>query len=282
MGVSANTLLAAAVRRLDAAGVPEPAIDARRLLAHALAVDPGRLTLALAGAVPPEVAGSFETLVERRVSRVPLSHLTGRRAFWGRDFVVSAAVLDPRPETEVMIDAALQGSFSDVLDLGTGSGCILVTLLADRPTARGVGVDISRAALAVAVENARRHGVADRAMFACSDWFSAVGGTYDLIVANPPYIAAEEMAGLSPEVRDHEPRLALTDDSDGLSSYRTILRQARPYIRPGGRLMLEIGAGQGEAVTAIARGEGFADLRILPDLDGKDRVVVLEWQHSGR
>ena len=279
--MTGSAALAAASRRLSAAGVPEPGGDARRLLAHALGVAPGRLTLILPDPLTPAVAAGFDELVARRAGRVPVSQLTGSRVFWGRDFRVTPAVLDPRPETEVLVAEALAGSFARVLDLGTGSGCILVTLLAETPGAVGQGIDLSPDALAVAEENARRHGVADRAAFVVSDWFAAVVGVFDLIVANPPYIAAAEMAGLAPEVRDHEPRLALTDGADGLSAFRDILRAAPGYLTATGRILFETGAGQGEAVAGLARAAGFVGPRILRDLDGRDRVVVLERQHSG-
>jgi release factor glutamine methyltransferase len=277
--LTGSGLLAAASRRLAAAGVPEPVSDARRLLAHAVAVAPGRLTLILPEPVTPATAAVFDELVARRAGRVPVSQLLGSRIFWGRDFRVTPAVLDPRPETEVMVAEALAQPFARVLDLGTGSGCILITLLSERTEAVGQGVDLSPVALAVAVENARRHEVAERAAFVVSDWCAAAEGVFDLIVANPPYIAVEEMAGLAPEVRDHEPRLALTDGADGLSAYRAILRAAPGYLSAGGRILFEIGAGQGEAVTGLAKAAGFAKPRVLRDLDGSDRVVVLERQH---
>jgi release factor glutamine methyltransferase len=273
--------LAQAVRQLAEAGVPGAAGDARRLLAHALGVDPGRLTLVLPDPLPPGAAEAFDALVSRRAARVPVAQLTGLRAFFGRDFRVTGDVLDPRPETELLVSTALARPFDRVLDLGTGSGCILVTLLAERPAATGVGLDLSPAALAVALGNAATHGVAARAGFALSDWFAAAEGVFDLIVSNPPYIAAAEMAGLAPEVRDHEPAMALTDGADGLQAYRAILAGLAPHLSPGGRVLLEIGAGQGADVTALARAAGWPAPRILPDLDGRDRVVVLESPQSG-
>jgi release factor glutamine methyltransferase len=278
---TAAAALADAVRRLAAAGVPEATGDARHLLAHALGVAPGRLTLYLRDPMSSSAAVVFDALVARRVGRAPVAQLTGSRLFWGREFRVTADVLDPRPETEVLVAEALARPFARVLDLGTGSGCILVTLLAERAEAMGVGVDLSPAALAVAEENARRHGVAARVRLAVSDWWAGVDGVFDLIVSNPPYIAAAEMAGLAPEVRDHEPKLALTDGADGLSAYRAILAGIGAHLAPGGRVLLEIGAAQGAAVAALAREAGFADARILPDFDGRDRVVVLESQQSG-
>lgn len=266
--------LRAAVARLAAAGVPEAAGDARRLLAHAMGVAPGRLTLVLPDGLSAEAKAAFDALVARRAARVPVGQLVGRRSFWGREFRVTADVLDPRPETEVLVAEALARPFGRVVDLGTGTGCILITLLAERPGAEGVGADLSAAALAVAEANARDLGVAAR--FVQSDWWAGVEGVFDLIVSNPPYIAAAEMAGLAPEVREHEPAMALTDGGDGLGAYRAILTGAGAHLAPGGRVLLEIGPAQGAAVLALAAAAGLPGGRVLPDWDGRDRVVVLD------
>ena len=180
-------------------------------------------------------------------------------------------MLDPRPETEILVAAALELEWDRVLDLGTGSGAILISLLAARATSTGLGTDLSEAALAVARENAAFLG--PRADFIESDWFSAVVGRFDLVVSNPPYIARDEIAGLAPEVRDWEPRLALTDDGDGLGAYRVICADAPAHLVPGGHLMVEIGPQQGQAVMALMRDAGLVETRILPDLDGRDRVI---------
>jgi release factor glutamine methyltransferase len=216
----------------------------------------------------------FETLVRRRAAREPFSHIAGYRDFWTHRFKVTPDVLDPRPETEVLVQAALAEPFTKVLDLGTGSGCILISLLAEMPNAKGVGTDLSDRALLVAGENAERIGVADRLVLPVSDWFADTGGTYDLIVSNPPYIGAGEMAALQPEVRDHEPRSALTDEADGLSAYRAIAAGAPDHLTPGGRLLVEIGPTQARAVSEIFRAAGLADIVVHPDLDGRDRVVA--------
>lgn len=266
--------LRAATLALTEAGVPEAGRDARRLLAHALGIAPGRLTLVLPEALHQVARAAFETLVVRRARREPVSHLTGTRAFYGRDFAVGPEVLDPRPETEMLVEAALAEPFEKVLDLGTGSGCILLTLLAEMPGARGVGVDLSPAACAVARENARRLDLADRARFAVSDWTAGVEGRFDLIVSNPPYIALSEMAGLAPEVRDWEPHEALTDGADGLGAYRAILDMAPPFLAPRGRLLLEIGPTQAQAVVALVGAAGLVPMAVIRDLDGRDRVVV--------
>ena len=272
--IPGSRLVAEATVVLRAAGVDSPGGDARRLLAHALGIAPDRLTLVLSDPVAPAAQARFDALIARRAARVPVAQLTGQRAFRGRNFAVTADVLDPRPDTEALVDAALSGPFERVLDLGTGSGCILLTLLAERPGARGVGVDASPLALAVAARNATALGVADRASLILSDWFSAVTGTFDLIVSNPPYIALSELAGLAPEVRDHEPRMALTDGGDGLGAYRAILTAAPGHLAPGGRLAVEIGPTQAAAIRALGQAAGLGAGAVLPDLDGRDRVVV--------
>jgi len=265
--------LLAAVARLTAAGVAQPATDARRLLAHAIAIPPERLTLHLAEAIGTDATHRFETMLAAREARQPVSQIIGFRAFWGRDFLVTRDVLDPRPETEALIAAALERPFDRVLDLGTGSGAILITLLADRPTATGTGVDVSAAALAVARDNADWLGVSARAAFLQSDWFDGISGRYDLIVANPPYIAEREMESLAPEVRDWEPHVALTPGGDGLGAYRAITAGALQHLAKGGRMIVEIGPSQGISVARLFRAAGLTDIRVQPDLDGRDRIV---------
>ena len=262
-----------AVDRLREAKVPGAERDARRLLAHAWGVSSDLLAGRLADAVPAPVLAILNADVAARARRVPVSHLTGRRAFWERTFRVTPEVLDPRPETETLVEAALAAPFDRVLDLGTGSGCILISLLAERPAATGVGTDISPAAVLVAGENAVAHGVADRIVLPLSDWYEDIGGRFDLIVSNPPYIAASEMADLAPEVRDHEPRLALTDGADGLTAYRAIAAGSMDHLTPGGRLLVEIGPAQGAAVSRLFRAAGLEEIRVRPDLDGRDRLV---------
>ena len=271
--ITAQSALAEARLRLEAAGVPGALGDARRLLAHAMGVMSGRVTLHLHDTLEEGALGVFEALVARRAARVPVSHLIGRRGFFGRDFEVSEDVLDPRPETESLVAAALEVDWSRVLDMGTGSGAILLTLLAERAKTTGTGTDISQAALRVAARNASALGVAGRAQLVQSDWFSGVAERFDLIVSNPPYIAASEMAGLAPELI-YEPRLALTDEGDGLSAYRAICAGAQAHLVPGGWLMLEIGWRQGEAVCEMARAAGYSGVACRPDMDGRDRIIV--------
>ncbi|MCC5988790.1 MAG: peptide chain release factor N(5)-glutamine methyltransferase [Pararhodobacter sp.] len=269
------TLLQAAITRLRAAGVPGPARDARLLLAHALGIAPDRLTLALAEPTPEEAGERFHALVERRAARQPVSQIIGARLFWGRRFKVTPDVLDPRPETEILIAEALAEPFARVLDLGTGSGAILLTLLAERPGARGLGVDISPAALEVARANAQALGVAARAELRLSDWFADVTGRFDLIAANPPYITRAEMAALAPETRDWEPHLALTPGGDGLAAYRAIAACCGAHLSPGGRLLVEIGPDQADAVCALFTASGLAAPRVLRDMDNRPRLVAV-------
>lgn len=266
--MNAAKALAGAVARLAQAGVDDPARDAARLLAHALGRPvhfPAEISLS------PAQADTFAQAITARAKRQPVAQIIGSRAFWKHDFRVTPDTLDPRPDTETLVEAALSKRWNSVLDLGTGTGAIVISLLADRPGARGLGVDLSAAALAVAQDNAARIGVA--VDFTVSDWFSAVTGRFDLIVSNPPYIALAEMADLAAEVRDHEPHLALTDGGDGLNAYRAICARAAAHLTHGGWLMVEIGPTQGGPVAALFAAAGFTEISVLPDLDARDRVV---------
>ena len=258
---------------LEQAGIEDAQREARSLVALALGVQPDRISLMQRDDAPEGACATLDTLLEKRaVKRVPLSHLFGRRAFYRHEFEVSADVLDPRADTETLVEAALGAPFQHVLDLGTGSGCILLSLLAARPGTSGIGTDLSPKALAVAARNAQALGLSERCLFLASDWFSEVEGQFDLIVSNPPYIAQGEMEGLAPEL-SHEPRMALTDEADGLGAYRAIVPGAWAHLRPGGRLMVEIGWKQGDAVREMFRLAGFRQVEVLRDMEGRDRVV---------
>lgn len=270
--MTAAEAMVAAMARLRAAGVPDPARDARMLLAHAAKVDAARITLIAPEDIAPDIAERYDQLVSLRAVRVPVSQLIGSREFYGRRFEISCEVLDPRPETESLVEAALSKPFDRVLDLGLGSGCIIVTLLSERKDAMGVGVDLSESACLQASANAVLHEVADRLTVLQSNWFEAVEGRYDLIVSNPPYLAAAEMAQVQPELRDHEPRNALTDEADGLTAYRVIAAQAQGYLSANGRVLLEMGWQQAADVQEIFLSQGWGETAILPDLDGRDRV----------
>ena len=244
---------------LLAAGIADAANDARRILDHAKATHKNP-----------------QQLIERRATGVPVSHILGYRDFWKHRFKVTPDVLDPRPDTEALVELALTQPFERVLDIGTGSGCIVISLLAEQPEATGVGTDISDNALLVAGENAEAVGVANRLILPNSDWYADIGGRFDLIVSNPPYIAAAEMDDLQTEVRDFEPRMALTDENDGLDAYRAIAAGARDHLTDSGRLLVEIGQTQARAVTDLFREAGLVNISVHPDLDGRDRVVAAQ------
>ncbi|NSX55445.1 peptide chain release factor N(5)-glutamine methyltransferase [Parasulfitobacter algicola] len=265
--------LADAIKVLNRAGVPDAPRDARKLLVDALGINPGRISLILSDPMPIQAQKLFETHIAARSKRQPVAQIIGARAFYGRDFIVTPDVLDPRPDTETLIGVALQKSFETVLDLGVGSGCILLTLLAERPHANGIGVDLSAAALNVARRNAQSLELQDRAQFQQSDWFENITGLFDLIVSNPPYIAQSEMTDLSPDVRDWEPQMALTPGGDGLQPYRTIAAKAANHLTANGCLIVEIGASQGLAVQQIFQQQNLENIAIYTDLDGRDRVV---------
>lgn len=270
----AQDALRRAIPKLQEAGIEDAARDARVLLAHALGIGHDRLTLKLPDEMTEPQARSYEEALAARLARQPVAQITGRRLFWGLSFRVTRDTLDPRPETETLVAEALSQPFAKILDLGTGTGCILLACLKFMPMARGLGTDISDAALQVAVGNTRDLGLEAQARFRKSDWFANVTGSYDLIVSNPPYIAADEMPALAPEVRDWEPHLALSPGGDGLEAYRIIARGAGARLMPGGRLLVEIGPTQGPAVAALFVAAGLEEVRILPDLDGRDRVVA--------
>lgn len=278
--MTAAEALRAAVARLTAAGIEDAPRDARRLLAHAMRIAPDRVTLHLPDPFDDAMAMAYEAALKARAARQPVSQITGRRDFYGMSFRVTRDTLDPRPETELLVAAALERPFAKMLDLGTGTGCILLSCLAGMPFATGTGTDQSEAALAVAQENARTLGLTARAKFRTSDWFAAVPGKFDLIVSNPPYIADDEMAGLAPEVRDWEPRAALTPGGDGLDAYRVIAAGAGARLMPGGRLILEIGPTQAAAVSALLEAAGFPAPEVRSDLDGRDRVVLAHWPEA--
>lgn len=272
---TARGLIAAARRDLIAADIDNSALDARLLLQHAAGLSHAMIAADPDQAVAAEAAERFRQLLSRRLSHEPVSRILGAREFYGREFLVTPDVLDPRPDTETLIAAALPliDGKSRILDLGAGSGAIIVTLLAERNGASGVAVDISLAALAVAGRNAALLGVADRLRLVEGSWFSGVDGRFDLIVSNPPYIPAGEIAGLEPDVRDYDPHLALAGGLDGLDAYRAIAAGAGAHLEAGGRVLVEIGAGQEDGVTAVFAACGLNRLGCHRDLGGHVRVL---------
>ena len=274
--MTAAQLLRAGVVRLSAAGISEAARDARVLLADAMGIAADRLTLHLPDDLTVATQAVFDAHIAARATYQPVAQIIGYRLFWGRKFTVTSDTLDPRPETEILVSEALSQPFVKMLDLGTGTGCVLLSCLADMPMANGTGSDISQAAIMVAHFNAAALGLTSRAQFVHSDWFGAIAGRFDLITANPPYIAADEMATLSPDVVQWEPHLALSPGGDGLDAYRVIAAGAGARLLSGGRILLEIGPTQGAAVSALLTAQDFAGIRIIRDLDGRDRVVAAQ------
>ncbi|TBN42558.1 peptide chain release factor N(5)-glutamine methyltransferase [Paracoccus subflavus] len=260
---------ARAARRLSAAGIEGATRDADRILAAILGVEPGRLRM-MDRTLTRDEQDRLDRDLAARAKRQPVAQIVGFRDFYDHRFRVTPDTLDPRPETEVLVRSALDLPWSRVLDLGTGTGAILISLLAARRGTAGTGTDISAAALDVARNNARSIGV--MADFVRADWFDGVAGRFDLIVSNPPYIALSEMAGLAPDVREWEPPSALTDGADGLSAYRAIAAGLFRHLAPGGHLLVEIGPTQAAAVSALLVLQG-AETRIIADMDGRDRVV---------
>lgn len=275
--MSATQTLAAALAegKERLAGTDSPATAARLLLAHAAGVDQAGLIALGTGDFTEAVMDRYRGYLDRRAAGEPASKILGHRDFWKHRFEVSADVLDPRPDTETLVAAALEGPAPKrILDLGTGSGCILLSLLDEWPGATGLGCDLSGKALEVAARNAENLGVADRAELIVSDWFSAVEGRFDLIVSNPPYIAEAEMNDLSPEVLNHDPHMALSPGGDGLAAYRILAAGALDHLTQDGRILVEIGWKQGAEVAAIFRAAGLRNVTVRPDLNGRDRVVM--------
>ncbi len=260
---------------LSAAGIDGPERDARVLLAHVMDIDQASLMARMKDTLPQSALYGMDRVIAVRSLHQPVSHITGKRNFWNHEFLVNSDVLDPRPDTETLVAAALEQPFDNVLDLGTGSGAIILSLLAERPQAMGVATDISAKALDVARRNAGRIGVADRVQFIESDWFENINGKYDLIVSNPPYISESEMESLAPEVRDWEPHLALTPGGDGLSAYHTLANELPTHLTPKGRAFFEIGYRQATDVKDIFTNAGFTQLQVLQDMAGHDRVIAL-------
>lgn len=274
---SIGECLAAAARRLTEAGIPDARRESRSILAHALGIEP----VAVLG-YPERPVGDtsrFEELIERRAAREPLSHLTGHREFWSLDFAVTPDTLDPRPDSETVVEAALKrftgrAAPASILDLGAGTGCLLLALLHELPDAAGVGVDILPAAVEVARGNAEKLGLGGRARFFVGDWGAALAGPFDLIVANPPYIPTGEIAGLQREVAQYEPRRALDGGPDGLEGYRALAGDLGRLLAPKGAAILEFGMGQANNVAHILESSGLHVEDFAADLSGALRCAV--------
>jgi len=287
VSLSLQLAQARAAQVLRDGGIDTAALDARALLRAATGLSFEALIVNGRAPLSPPSAERLEGYVARRLAGEPVSRIRGTREFYGRDFKIDRNTLDPRPDTETLVAATLEvaGSYGllsrplRLLDLGTGSGCILVTLLAELPEAAGTGTDINPGALEMARDNAAAHGVADRALFVASDWFEGLTGRYDIIVSNPPYIASAEIAGLAPEVARHDPLAALDGGADGLDAYRRIAAAAPQFLAPGGALIVEIGYTQAESVADIFRAGGLivANDNVRFDLAGRPRCVCAKF-----
>lgn len=250
------------------------------LVGHVLGITADAVATASRRPVAADLAARAVALIRRRAAGEPIAHLIGEREFWSLPFRCTAATLIPRPDSETLIETALArlpdaAAPLRVLDLGTGTGCLLLTILHLYPAAAGIGVDKSPPALAVAADNARRLGLAERAGFVCGDWTDAIAGTFDLILANPPYVADADLAGLSAEVGRWEPRLALAGGADGLDAYRAILPTLGARLAADGIALFEVGFGQAPAVAAIAAAAGFQHIEVSRDLAGIGRCLAL-------
>lgn len=268
---------------LRAAGLVDAASDARLLVAAATGVAPQRIVLEEDRSLADGENAEIDRLLHERLQRRPVGRIVGEREFWGLDFALSADTLEPRADTETVVETALalidaaggRESPLRIADLGTGTGAILVALLSELPNAWGLGTDRAHGALVTARANARRNGVGDRAAFAGLSWTEGLAGEWDLIVSNPPYIRRAAIAGLAPEVRLHDPLAALDGGEDGLDAYREIIVAAPGFLRGDiGALVLEIGYDQGAAVTDLCRRAGYRSVMLHRDLNGCDRVVV--------
>jgi release factor glutamine methyltransferase len=279
-----SAVLRQASRRLTSAGIASGALDAELLLGHVLSASREQIMLTAHTALSGAKVRAYKGLLERRLEREPLAYIIGKREFWSRDFRVTSAVLTPRPETEVLVEVALKLAMEfgcaeplRIVDLGTGSGAIAIALATELAHAEILATDISAAALSIAQDNAEKNQVADKIKFVAGDFFEPLEGTepFHMIVSNPPYIPSADIDGLAPEVSRWEPRAALDGGLDGLGCYRRITAQAFCYLRPGGVLVVEIGAGTGEAVSALFRNSpGCGEVAVHRDYAGQERVVV--------
>ncbi len=281
MSISIAEAMRSASQILDRARVPEPRREAGSLLSFILKKDRTFLLSHAEDQVADEFLIAFQETVERRAGGEPLQYITGVQDFFGREFHVTPDVLIPRPETELLVEAAIEviGSEPFVCDVGTGSGCIAITLLCEINNARAVAIDKSSAALEIAKVNAQNQSVAERMVFLVSDCFNSVDKDeyqFDVVVSNPPYVSAAIIDGLQREVKDHEPLMALSPGADGLSLIRRLLLEAPAFLKAGGYMIMEIGFDQGEAVKDLVDESVWHLLEIRPDLQGIPRIVILQ------
>lgn len=279
MSVSVREALTKATHTLEAAGVETAPLDAMVLLLHVLRCSKEDLLRTPEKSINPQEKLAFDKVVTRREKREPVAQITGKREFWGLDFIVTPDTLIPRPDSETLIEAVLRvapdpSQPMTILDMGTGSGCLLITLLREFPESNGVGLDISIDALHVARRNAAELGVNQRAAFICGSWGEALKGTFDLVISNPPYIAETDAGTLMPDVVRFEPHTALFAGADGLHAYRHLARDVSRLLKKGGHACFEIGQGQADSVSRLLEDASFTITEIRSDLAGISRCVV--------
>ena len=267
-------VLADTAIKLSKSGIEGAARDARILTAFALEIPISELSLKINQQVSEKIIVELEKLVLRRINREPVSKILGRRDFWGRTFSINENVLDPRGDTETLIDFVIEKPVKSVLELGTGSGAIAITLACEWEEVHVTAVDISEDALVLAKLNAEKFNVQDKIHFLKSDWYDSVKGLFDLIISNPPYIGLAEQDELSAEVIKYDPEIALFSGSDGMEAYKRIIPNLVKFLNPDGLVVLETGASQGIKVKNMMNAAGFIDAKIVKDLSGKDRLVA--------
>jgi release factor glutamine methyltransferase len=280
-GASVADALRLMTQLFRTAGIESPDADARLLLGHALRLDRAQLVSQDDRILDAREVNAASALAARRLKHEPVARIFGRKEFWNLTLMVTPDVLVPRPETETLIEAVLDGAARDamqmeklrILDIGTGSGALLLALLSELPNAMGTGTDISAAALSVARENAERNGLTGRCVFVACDIATGLSGPFDVIVSNPPYIAHGDIASLAPDVRDYDPAIALDGGDDGLDAYRAIAAQAPGLLAPGGKLVVELGVGQEAAVRALFTKAGLTVAPAHNDLGGIPRAL---------
>ena len=271
--MTVQELLTASQAKLRECGISDPVRDARLLLADCLELRTQNLNLLDDSCISEIKISKFWRMINERCKRKPVSKILGYRSFWGRDFEINENVLDPRGDTETLIELILDCNFENMLELGTGSGAIAITVLAERPEVTCVATDISQYALNTARTNSKRHGVESRLKLLYSNWFDKISGSFDIIVSNPPYISSKEYAQLSAEVLKYDPKISLTLGGDGLEAYREILSQALEKLSKNGHIFLEIGYTQANAVGHLFREAGFQQIKVHKDLGSRDRVI---------
>ncbi len=280
-------VLLPAVKKLQAAKIESASLDVRLLLQHVLKIKSATHLLDETHKLSSAQEQQFQMLIEERICRKPMAHILGKREFWSLEFTVTEDTLDPRPDSETLIEAVLEQRFSRaaplrILDMGTGTGCLILTLLTEFPNATGVAVDASEAALSVASQNAEALSLKNRVEFVKSDWNSAISGVFDIVISNPPYIASRDILKLAPEVALYEPMLALDGGADGLTCYRTIINALPTLLSKDGVAVLEMGFGQLESLQQLVNEQPLTCTHVRQDLAGIARAIVIKHKEEIR